>query len=74
MTKKPKRRTRTTTARRRPDGLAVPFDDLASALLVYLKSIGWTALVIGSPRIQHQPDEAPLNYEFVVRFTGGQKK
>jgi hypothetical protein len=29
---------------------------------------------VGHPRIQQQPDAAAMNYEFVVRFTGGKKR
>ena len=50
------------------------FNALADAIAAYLESIGWRALVVGSPRIQHQLLEREFNYEFVVRFTGGRKK
>jgi len=53
-----------------PDAATDAFNDLAEALGRYLDAIGWTAVVVGSPRIQ-DPDPGDMNYEFVVRFTGG---
>lgn len=50
------------------------FEHLAEAIGVYLDAVGWRVLVVGSPRVQHQPGEAEFNYEFVVRFTGGRKQ
>jgi hypothetical protein len=68
--------------RRRPERAQVrhahrrvdPFGRLAFALGDYLESIGWSAVLVGSPRVQQQPGEREFNYEFVVRFTGGKKK
>lgn len=37
------------------------------------KGHGWNVVVIGSPRVQHQPGECQYNFEFVVRFTGAKK-
>lgn len=49
------------------------WESLVEAVAIYLSSVGWQALVIGNPRIQHQPGEdRNFNYEFVVRFTGKQ--
>jgi len=59
---------------RRPVKKDDAFGPLAFAVGDYLKSLGWTALVVGSPRIQQQPGDREFNYEFVVRFTGGKKK
>lgn len=50
------------------------FNDMADAIGTYLKTVGWSALVVGNPRVQQQPGEREFNYEFVVRFTGGKKK
>lgn len=50
------------------------FNDMADAIGKYLKSIGWSALVVGRPRIQQQPLAREFNYEFVVDFTGGKRK
>lgn len=50
------------------------FEHLAEALGVYLDAVGWRVLVVDTPRVQQQPGERALNYEFVVRFTGGRKK
>jgi hypothetical protein len=50
------------------------FNRLADAFSGYLKTIGWSALVVGSPRIQKPPGEREFNYEFVLRFTGGKIK
>jgi hypothetical protein len=49
------------------------FKALADAIGAYLEAVGWKALVVGHPRIQQQPGERAMNYEFVVRFTGGRK-
>jgi len=49
------------------------FEHLAEAVGVYLESVGWSAVVVGNPRVQHQPDARKFNYEFVVSFTGGKK-
>lgn len=47
------------------------WESLVEATAIYLSTVGWQALVIGSPRIQHHPGEdRNFNYEFVVRFTG----
>jgi hypothetical protein len=51
-----------------------PFGRLAAALGDYLESVGWSAVVVGRPRVQQQPGASTFNYEFVVSFTGGQKK
>lgn len=50
------------------------FADFADALGRYLASIGWSAVVVGRPRIQQQPLARAFNYEFVVDFTGGEKR
>jgi len=50
------------------------FIDLAEALARYLEAQGWAALVVGDARIQPAPDGRDFHYEFVVRFTGGQKR
>jgi hypothetical protein len=50
-----------------------PFGRLSVALADYLESVGWSAVVVGEPRVQQQPGERAFNFEFVVRFTGGQK-
>jgi hypothetical protein len=50
------------------------FTRLSTALAEYLDAIGWSALVVGRPRIQQQPGALEFNYEFVVDFTGGTKK
>lgn len=50
------------------------FTRLTSALSEYLEAIGWSALVVGRPRVQQQPHAREFNYEFVVDFTGGKKK
>ncbi len=47
------------------------FITFSDALGVYLETLGWRAIVVGSPRVQQQPGERDFNYEFVVRFTGG---
>lgn len=44
---------------------------LAEAIAVYLSAIGWKALVVGQVTIEQKPTDAKLNYELVVRFTGG---
>lgn len=50
------------------------FNDMADAIGKYLKTIGWSALVVGRPRVQQQPLARNFNFEFVVEFTGGKKK
>ena len=60
-------------SKKRPRAEA-PFDRLAVAVGAYLETIGWRAIVVGNPRVQQQPGDRELNYEFVVRFTGGKKK
>jgi hypothetical protein len=50
------------------------FTRLSSALGEYLEAQGWSALVVGRPRIQQQPGAREFNYEFVMDFTGGKKK
>lgn len=50
------------------------FNDLAGAIGQYLKTVGWTALVVGRPRIQQQPLAREFNFEFVVDITGRKKK
>lgn len=49
-------------------------DAMLNAVAAYLTENGWNVAVIGSPRIQRQPDDLTLNYEFVLRFTGAQKQ
>jgi hypothetical protein len=51
-----------------------PFGRLSLEIGKYLETVGWTALVVGNPRIQQQAGEQKMNYEFVVKFTGGKKK
>lgn len=47
------------------------WESFGEAFAIYLSTIGWQALVVSSPRIQHRPGEDKnFNYEFVVRFTG----
>lgn len=60
------------------DGVRTPeveaaFSALATAVGAYLTSIGWSALVVGNPRVQQQPLARPMNFEFVVQFTGGKR-
>lgn len=50
------------------------FTRLSTALGEYLETIGWSAVVVGRPRIQQQPLAQEFNYEFVVDFTGGKRK
>jgi hypothetical protein len=50
-----------------------PFGRLAVALGDYLETVGWRAIVVGRHEIRG-PDGAPFNYEFVIKFTGGEKK
>ena len=50
-----------------------PFGRLTVAVVDYLQSIGWTALIVGGARIQQQAGERKFNYEFVVKFTGGKQ-
>jgi len=57
------------TARKR-----AAFNDMADAIGRYLKTVGWSALLVASPRIQQQLGARAFNYEFVVQFTGAQKK
>lgn len=45
-------------------------DPMLSAVAEFLERRGWKVLVIGSPRIQQQPGDLQLNYEFVLKFTG----
>ena len=60
MTKK--RRSKRTTVRRAPE--LQRFHDLAQAVGAYLKSIGWTAIVVGSPAILGEP--LPGREQFLV--------
>lgn len=46
------------------------FTRLSTALGEYLEAIGWSALVVGRPRVQQQPLARKFNHEFVVDFTG----
>jgi hypothetical protein len=50
-----------------------PFGRLALALGGYLESIGWRALVVGSPQVRGgEPGVSRIgHFEFVVTFTGG---
>lgn len=52
-----------------------PFGRLSLAVGDYLKTVGWTALIVGSPSIRGD-GERLANFEFVVKCTGGkiQKK
>lgn len=51
-----------------------PFGRFVRGFARYMDSIGWSVLVAGNPRIQHQPGDRPMNHEFVLRFTGLEKK
>ncbi len=51
-----------------------PFGRLAIAIGDYLDTIGWSAVIVGRPRIQQQPLANKFNYEFVLDFSGSQKK
>jgi len=58
--------------RRSVEGVA--FNAFADAIGTYLTSIGWSAAVVASPRIQQQPENAAsLRYELVVQFTGAKR-
>lgn len=51
-----------------------PFGRLTLEIARYLETVGWRAFVIGNARVQQQAGERKMNYEFVVKFTGGKKK
>lgn len=55
---------------RKPDAA----DVMLQAVADYLKSKGWKVLVIGTPRVQKQPEDRDYNYEFAVKFTGAPPK
>lgn len=48
-------------------------DAMLRAVSNYLIVGGWNVSVIGSPRIQQQPDARKFNYEFVLQFTGSKR-
>ena len=50
------------------------FRAMAEAVSSYLETVGWRAVVVGSPRIEQPHGSRALNYEFVLRFTGGKKQ
>lgn len=51
-----------------------PFGRLGLALQAYLKTRGWSVIVVGNPRIEKPGGSLEFNYEFVLPFTGGEKK
>lgn len=68
MSKKPPLSKRAKAHRRRMR--RDPFGRLALAVGDYLESIGWRAIVVGSPGIRRHGREHS-KFEFVIAFTGG---
>lgn len=61
--------------RRRPkDPPLQALHDLANAIGAYLKTIGWTAVVVGSPAILGEDAGGLGRFQFVVTFTGGRTR
>jgi hypothetical protein len=49
-----------------------PFGRLSSEVGRYLETVGWRALIIGSPQIRgFETKPVSRNLEFVVTFSGG---
>lgn len=58
-----------------PDEKQAAFDAFAEAVGRYGEALGWVVVVVGSTRIQQQPEDAgTLRFELVVKFTGRKRE
>lgn len=49
-----------------------PFGRLGLAVQAYLRTRGWSVVIVGPVRVQQQPHAGKFKYEFVLEFGGGQ--
>lgn len=72
MSEKKKRRTKVEMAKARLVKMRRdPFGRLSLEIGRYLETVGWRALVVGSPSIYGFEKPGLGHYEFTVQFSGG---